>query len=130
MSFFERNKEKIQKGFEGESRIRDIFLNKKIPFMQVDLMFYYKNQWCIAEVKTQEKFLAPPFDGHGLPPYQLDRRMQLYKDTGIIPYLIINCLTDDCVYIETLENLLKGEYFETKGNKKRIIFNIDSFKKL
>jgi len=98
--------------------------------MQVDLMFKYKGKWCLAEVKTQEKFLSPPFDGHGLPQWQIDSRLMFYNDTGIEPYLIVNDINDKCLYIESFRNLLDKEHFKTKGLKPRVIFNIKSFKKI
>jgi hypothetical protein len=98
--------------------------------MQVDIMFKYKDKWCLGEIKTQEKFLAPPFDGHGLPKWQIDRRMELYRDTGIEPYLIVNDINDKCLYIESFTNLLSKEHFQTKGSKPRVIFKLSSFKRI
>jgi hypothetical protein len=130
MSFLENNIENCKIGFDGEQLVRDLFIKKKIPFMQVDIMFKYKDKWCLGEVKTQEKFLAPPFDGHGLPKWQIDKRLEFYKDTGVEPYLIINDIHDKCLYIESFNNLLSKEYFQTKGIKPRIVFNLKSFKKV
>jgi hypothetical protein len=130
MSFLENNLKNCIIGFSGEDLVREWFKNKKIPFMQVDIMFKYNNKWCLGEVKTQEKFKAPPFDGHGLPKWQIDRRMQFYKDTGIEPFLIVNDINDKCLYIESFINLLSKEYFQTKGKKPRVVFKINSFKKL
>lgn len=130
MSFLESNIEKCIIGFAGEDVVRSWFIKQKIPFMQVDIMFKHKDRWCLGEVKTQEKFLAPPFDGHGLPKWQIDRRLEFQKDTGITAYLIVNDITEKCLYIESIDNLLQGEYFQTKGAKPRIIFNINLFKKL
>lgn len=130
MSFLEKNLEQCKIGFAGEDLVRNWFINKKIPFMQVDIMFKYNDKWCLGEIKTQEKFLAPPFDGHGLPKWQIDRRMEFYKDTGIEPYLIVNDINDKCLYIESLKNLLKAEQFQTKGNKPRVIFKLSNFKKI
>jgi len=98
--------------------------------MQVDIMFWHNNTWCLGEVKSQEKFKAPPFDGHGLPQWQIDRRLKFYKDTGVIPYLIIYDLDEKCLYIEKMENLLEKEHFKTNGKKPRVIFNLSSFKRI
>ena len=70
MSFLQDNIENCKIGFKGEETVRSWFIKKKIPFMQVDIMFKYKNKWCLGEVKTQEKYLSPPFDGHGLPQWR------------------------------------------------------------
>ena len=130
MSFLENNLENCKIGFAGEGLVRSWFIDNKIPFMQVDIMFKFKDKWCLGEIKTQEKFLAPPFDGHGLPKWQIDKRMEFFKDTGIEPFLIVNDLKDKCIYIQSLENLLSKEHFQTNGLKPRVIFKIDNFKKI
>jgi hypothetical protein len=130
MSFLENNLENCKIGFDGEGKIRDWFTLKKIPFMQVDIMFKYNNKWCLGEIKTQEKFLAPPFDGHGLPQWQIDRRIEFYKDTNVEPYLIVLDIKENCIYIESLLVLTTKERFQTKGKKPRTIFKIDNFKRI
>lgn len=130
MSWFTENKDIIQIGFDGESKVRDWFINKKIPFMQVDIMFKHKGIWCLGEIKTQEVYVAPPYNGHGLPKWQVDRRIEFFNDTGIKPYLIVYDLKEKCLYMESLIKLLKGEHFKTNGKKQRIIFKLENFKKL
>ena len=39
MSFLENNLEQCKIGFAGEDFVRSWFINKKIPFMKVDIMF-------------------------------------------------------------------------------------------
>ena len=56
--------------------------------------------------------------------------MEFYKDTGVEPFLIVNDINDKCLYIESFKNLLSGEHFQTKGLKPRVIFNMNSFKKI
>lgn len=130
MSFLKSNLDQCLIGFDGEDKIRDWFKKIKIPFMQVDIMFKKDNKWCLGEIKTQEKFKAPPFDGHGLPQWQIDRRLEFYKDTGVIPYLIVYDIDDKCIYIENLNNLINKEHFKTKGEKPRVIFKLTSFIKI
>jgi hypothetical protein len=127
MSFLQDNIDNCKIGFDGESTVRDWFIKKKIPFMQVDIMFKHDGKWCLGEVKSQEKFKAPPFDGHGLPEWQINRRLDFQKDTNVKAYLIVYDLNDKCLYIESIDNLLKGEHFKTKGTKPRVIFHINSF---
>lgn len=129
MSFIDNNLKKIKIGFDGEQDVRDWLVKQNIPFMQVDIMFKHKGVWCLGEIKTQEKFLAPPFDGHGLPKWQIDRRLEFEKDTGIIAYLFVKDINDNCLYIQTLNNLLNGEYIQTNGKKPRVIFNLKNFKR-
>lgn len=130
MSFLENNIKKCKIGFDGEEIVRNWFIKQKIPFMQIDIMFKYQNKWCLGEIKSQEKFKAPPFDGHGLPEWQIKKRIEFQNDTKVIAYLIIYDLEDKCLYIESLNKLLKGDYFKTKGLKPRVVFNINTFKKI
>lgn len=130
MSFLENNIKKCKIGFDGEEIVRNWFIKQKIPFMQIDIMFKYQNKWCLGEIKSQEKFKAPPFDGHGLPEWQIKKRIEFQNDTKVIAYLIIYDLEDKCLYIESLDNLLKGDFFKTKGLKPRVVFNINTFKKI
>lgn len=130
MSFLENNIKKCKIGFDGEEIVRNWFIKQKIPFMQIDIMFKYQNKWCLGEIKSQEKFKSPPFDGHGLPEWQIKKRIEFQNDTKVIAYLIIYDLEDKCLYIESLDKLLKGDYFKTKGLKPRVVFNINTFKKI
>jgi hypothetical protein len=57
MSFLENNLENCKIGFAGEDIVRDWFKSKKIPFMQVDIMFWHNNTWCLGEVKSLGVFL-------------------------------------------------------------------------
>jgi hypothetical protein len=127
---FEQEFKQIQIGFEGEGKVRKWMVQNEIHHMQADLLFKQNGKWCIAEVKTQEKFEAPPFDGHGLPQWQIDARLEFYKETGIVPFLIVNCLSDNCTYIQRLDVLMDGVHFKTNGIKKRTIFPIESFVKI
>ncbi|HCY83280.1 MAG TPA: hypothetical protein DHV22_17605 [Xanthomarina gelatinilytica] len=129
ISWFDKNLKQIKKGYEGENEIRNFLSTQGINFMQIDLMFNYNNNYYCAEVKTQEKYLSPPFDGHGLPMWQIKSRMELYKQKNIIPYLFIRCLSDNVIYYQDLRILMQTEYFETKGKKPRVIFNLKEFKK-
>jgi hypothetical protein len=130
MSFIEDNLNTYKIGTSGEELVRKWFIQKNIPFMQVDIMFKHNGVWCLGEVKTQEKFNSPPFDGHGLPHWQIDRRLEFQRDTGIKAYLIIYDLNDKCLYIGSFDKLLEGRYFQTKGKNPRIVFDIESFKKI
>lgn len=135
MSWFRENLDIIEIGFNGESDVRDWFKSKKIPFMQVDIMFKYKGEWCLGEIKTQEKFTKNTsrgelYDGHGLPSWQIKRRMEFYKDTGVKPYLIVKDPDENCLYINDLPTLLDGEHFKTNGKKPRVIFKLENFKRI
>lgn len=139
MSWFKENKEILEIGLNGEGNVRDWFKQKKIPFMQVDIMFKYNKKWCLGEVKTQEKYKKfdpkfpnsiGPYDGHGLPKWQIDRRMEFFKDTGIEPFLIVNDIQEKCLYLNSIDVLLNGEHFNTGGKKPRTIFKLENFKRI
>lgn len=130
MSWIRDNIEKYIIGLEGEEIVRNWFKKNKIPYMQVDIMWKHEGKWFLGEIKSQEKYLAPPFDGHGLPPWQIERRIQFYEDTGVEPWLIVYDLIDKCVYMQSIVTLMKTEHYKTKGKSPRVIFKLDSFKKI
>jgi hypothetical protein len=90
------------------------------------------------EIKHQARFKAPPFDGHGLPPYQFNFRLKIAKLTGMIPFLIIiepeiDLRGEQFMFIANmnkLNSLSDDKKFITGGEKKRLIFHLDSFDKM
>jgi hypothetical protein len=126
-NFFDDNVDQIRKGYIGESIIREFLKKKKYPFMQVDVAFKFNNQWYLGEIKSQEKYLSPPFDGHGLPEWQINRRLEFQRETGVIAYLIVNDTQDNIIYAQRMDELMKTNYFKTKGAKPRIIFELKHF---
>jgi hypothetical protein len=130
MSFVDKNLANIKIGFDGESTVREWLKRKDYKFMQVDVMFKKDGKWFLGEIKTQEKYLSPPFDGHGLPKWQIDARIAFYKQTGIEPILFVNCLTDKVLYCNSILKLMETDHFYTKGNSPRVIFNIIHFVKI
>tara|TARA_R110000772_G_scaffold2889_3_gene10652 strand:- start:1691 stop:2122 length:432 start_codon:yes stop_codon:yes gene_type:complete len=129
-SYFNKNLENIRKGWEGEDIVRSFLKNTGIRFMQADLLFKHNDKWYLGEVKCQKKYVnwSTGFEGHGLPPWQVKHRIELYKDTGIIPYLFVVCQTDNVLYHESLLKLNETDYFSTTKTP-RTIFNINEFKK-
>lgn len=129
-SYFNKNLDNIRKGWEGEDLVRSLLKKQGIRYMQADLLFKNKDQWYLGEVKCQKKYVnwSTGFEGHGLPPWQINHRIKLYEDTGIIPYLFVVCQTDNVLYHESLLKLNKTEYFSTTKTP-RTIFNIKEFKK-
>lgn len=129
-TYFNKNLDNIRMGWEGEEIVRSFLRNKGIKYMQADLLFKHKDNWYLGEVKCQKKFhnWSTGYQGHGLPPWQIQHRIKLYEDTGIIPYLFVVCQTDNVLYHESLLKLNKTEYFSTTKTP-RTIFNIKEFKK-
>lgn len=129
--------DKFKQGFDGEAIVRQILKDCKHQFGQIDLVSVDKKDGKIYiwEIKHQQRFKAPPFDGHGLPPYQFNFRLKIARLTGMIPFLLIiepeidlkgkrNMFYQNMF---TLEALGDDKKFITGGDKKRLIFNIDSF---
>jgi hypothetical protein len=129
----------LKQGFEGERVIRDLLKKHRHEFGQIDLISIDKSNGKIYlwEVKHQERFKAPPFDGHGLPPWQFDFRLKVARKTNTIPMLIIvepsgEIFKENLIFYQSLfalEKLPPEDVFLTKTGK-RIVFNISAFKKL
>jgi len=126
----EKDIKQILEGFEGEKIIRDFLESKKIHYFQIDLMAKVKDKWNIIEVKHQEAFEPPPFEGHGLPKWQIEARLNFQNETGIRALLFINDKKTKIIYWQYMDKLIKGQQFQTKGMKPRLIFPLESFKTL
>jgi hypothetical protein len=119
---------KYTQGLEGETIIRDEFKKRRIPHFQVDLMFELDGKYCLAEVKHQEPFLPPPFEGHGLPLWQIDARLKFSEKTGIDAWLFVVDPFHESVFYQNLKELNEGHYFDTQGDHPRRIFPLTNFK--
>lgn len=91
------------------------------------------NSWHLIESKHQEHYKSPPFDGHGLPRYQIEGRLKFKDDTDVTPWLFVFEKPIDktlLCYAQRLDTLMSGKYIETQGLKRRIIFPLESFEKI
>ena len=79
------------------------------------------------EIKTQEPFEPPPFNGHGLPPWQVKKYIQMQFDLGIIFHLIIFDTINFRGYKQLLSALEDGRFYDTRGNNPRRIYPIESY---
>lgn len=124
-------------GLKGEGIFRDLLKLKKHKFAQIDILSISEDDVIyIWEIKHQERFEAPPFDGHGLPPYQLEMRIKIAERTNTIPMFAIIEPEDEngdmWAFIQDmrkLDALPDDRKFITKTGK-RIIFHIDEFNKM
>lgn len=116
-----------EQGRAGERLIMDWLIEKgtKEKF-QPDCMFKWRDKWICAEVKNQQMFKAPPFDGHGLPPYQVERRLQFQRETGIRVLLFVHEEGTDTVYYQWLDLLDRGKKALTQTGK-RVIYPLSAF---
>jgi hypothetical protein len=120
--------EGLKEGIVGEKICREYLKTKKHKFFQADLISEStEGNFFLWEVKHQNRFIAPPFDGHGLPFWQFKARMDFYKKTKIRPILFVYDKTTNEIFIQFLDVLAKGKYFVTVKTD-RIIFPIESFK--
>lgn len=129
--------DKFKQGFDGEAIVRQLLKDCKHQYGQIDLISYDKvsKKLFMYEIKHQQRFNAPPFDGHGLPPYQFNFRLKIARLTGMIPFLIIiepeiDLKGEQNMFYQnmfTLESLGEDKKFTTEGDKKRLVFRIDTF---
>lgn len=138
---FDNNLENIRLGIEGQSIFYNFLKTKKHKFMQLDSVSRdpVTGKWYVWEIKHQERFNGPPFDGHGLPVTQLNDRIKYCKETNQIPILAIIEPQSDTLfnqptlmfiqYMEVLKNLTQRQKFITKTGS-RIIFDLKAFKKI
>lgn len=138
---FQSNINKIRLGIEGQNVFNDFLKTKKHKFLQLDSVSRdpKTGKWYVWEVKHQERFKGPPFDGHGLPYTQLNDRIRYCAETNQTPILAvieppILGLFDQprfmfIQFMETLMNTPDEQKFFTKTGS-RIIFDLNCFKKI
>ena len=126
--------DKFIQGYMGESFIRHLLAKENTKFVEPDLIVNEKGQYYIYEIKVQEHFESPPFDGHGLPLWQIKDRLNFCEKTNCKCKLIIIDLKQKFIYHQDL-NVLYKQYgnkkmcFQTNGEKPRCVFHLDMFNK-
>lgn len=125
---FAKNIDNIKEGFEGEAIVREYLKSQKnCYFGQLDMIANINGSWYSIETKHQEMFKAPPFDGHGLPVWQVRTRINLFNDTGVVPLFFVLDKCSRALIYNNLINLESGRKFTT-GKKSRVIYPIENFK--
>ena len=121
--------EKIAQGKMAEQEARRYFQSKGYELFQVDWIVLNPDtgEYVLVEVKGQEHYKAPPFDGHGLPKWQIDARLAFEERTGIKAFLFIVDTGTGIIYGEWLRALEEGEHYDTKGEKPRRIYPLSNF---
>lgn len=119
-------------GDEGERKIGKLLETKGFKRFQVDWIGKKDGKYYLFEVKNQERFKAPPFDGQGLPKYQVEARLEFEKETNIKAILIVLDKETKEVFYQLLSKLNENpnNYIDTKGLKQRRVYKLDLFKKL
>lgn len=127
--------DKIKQGIEGEYLIKKFLISENHETTQVDLISYAPDgKFYLIEIKNQERFKGPPFDGHGLHPKQFEKKLWFAKKLNVRPLLIIIEPNEDIFGLknmfyqdmEILNNLPNSEKFTTKTGQ-RIIYHISAF---
>lgn len=123
---------KYRRGWKGESTIHNILykLTKyiNIKWGQIDIVAEVNKKWYSFEIKNQEKFMAPPFDGHGLPPHQVNFRLKLSEYLGITPIFIVVDDPTEIIYYQSIEKLERNcNRFDSKTGD-RVIYPLTDFK--
>lgn len=118
---------KIKQGWNGERVIRDILVRNHVHHLEADLLVKTKHGWQIWEIKHQDYFEKPPFDGHGLPKWQIDSRLEFQEHTGIRALLWIVDKKTNIIYWQYMDQLINGISHQTNGSSPRIIFPLESY---
>lgn len=114
-------------GIIGEQLLFQWLRNKNIKFFQLDAISFYKSKYYGYEVKHQERFLPPPFEGHGLPIWQVKARLKFQQETGIRILLVIFEKNTTNVFYQFLDVLENGEFIDTHGKHPRRIYDLKLF---
>jgi len=111
----------------GEKMLFMLLEESGYEFFQPDSIGEKNGKFFVFEAKHQERFKPPPFDGHGLPLWQINRRIDFSKRTGIDTLLVIFDKETGETFWQYLVKLNDGPHHDTHGLKPRRIYPIDSF---
>ena len=115
-----------EQGIEGEQKLKRYLQSQDILFFQPDGIGLNKDTYTLYEVKMKsEPFKPPPFYGHGLEIYQIKARLEFYRKTGMRCRFIVFQSKDNVVCSAWLDELEKGEHFDTKNGIR--IYPVDNF---
>ena len=117
-------------GIKGEQMLFKLLREKGYRFFQPDAIGLKNDQFFVFEAKNQERFEAPPFDGHGLPLWQVKARINFENKTNIVSVLVIFDKATNEIFYQSLRRLENGDHFDTRGAKPRRVYPIESFNKL
>jgi len=123
-NFFDNNTEAIRKGFAGEQLCRRFLYKHNKTFHQLDYLFLNEGRLCSVEVKASEMYNNP--NAHGLSVVQFNKKMNLYRNHNIVPYLFIHCQTTNKIYWNNFIDLKNGNEFYSKTGA-MILFPIESY---
>src|SRR3990167_3719377 len=117
----------IQEGIDAEQWFLKELNLKSMPCFQADAVSFEKGRWILSEIKHQERFSPPPFEGHGLPLRQVKTRLLFQENTKLRIRLVIKEKNSENIFWQWLDVLESGEYFDTKGDRSRRVYPIKNF---
>ena len=118
----------FEEGVWGEQTLLKLLKRKGWEVFQPDVIGKHNGKWCLFECKHQERFTPPPFEGHGLPRWQIKARLKFEEETGIKAYLVVFDKETNEIFYQLLSELEKGEFHDTHGKSPRRIYKLDNFK--
>lgn len=118
-----------QDGIDGEQKLFKWLKGLGYSFFQPDAISFEDGTYVLNECKHQEHYNAPPYDGHGLPKWQVEARLWFWEVTNIRCRLVIFEKGTNDIYYQWLDELEKGEHFDTKGMNPRRVYPLTSFNK-
>ena len=114
-------------GIEGEQMLFKWIRERGYEFFQPDAISLQEGEYVIYEAKHQERYKPPPFEGHGLPKWQVMARLFFEIKTGIKTILIVFDKETNEIFYNYLSELEKREHIDTHGTKPRRIYKLSSF---
>ncbi len=117
-----------KEGIEGEQKLFNFLRERGFEFFQADAIGYFDGEYYLFEAKQQERYEPPPFEGHGLPKWQVEARLKFQEKTGVIACFVVFEKGTNNIFYQRLDVLEETKYFDTKGDKPRRIYNIKFFK--
>ena len=115
-------------GKHGEAWARVWLKSMGYRVFQIDWMVLGPSgHYGLVEVKEQERFMAPPFDGHGLPLWQVNDRLAFQKALGVRAMLIVREPDTGLAFYQFFDVLEAGEHLDTGGASPRRIYPLTSF---
>ena len=116
-----------EEGILAEQWLLKKFREKNIHCFQPDAISFENENFILNEIKNQEYYEEPPFNGHGLPIWQINSRLHFHNITNIRCRLIIIEKNTDIIYYQWLDELAKGRFYDTKGNNPRRIYPLYNY---
>lgn len=116
-------------GILGEQKLFGLLKELGFKFFQPDAIGEKDGEYFLFECKHQERYNPPPFEGHGLPKWQVEARLKFYNKTGIRPILVVFDKETKEIFYQAIDTLERLGFYDTKGAKPRRIYKLTSFKK-